>query len=145
LAKKAEFGKESPQLVHNFVRDGQIISNDFPTVAPIIEKISNHFNIKFDVLRCKMNITYPQIDFDEKDFNPPHTDTTEDAVFVAIYYLNDSDGSTLFFDKQNNIIKNVEFKKGSLVCFNGKEIHAGVPPKNHSFRAVINFNFKGKY
>jgi hypothetical protein len=73
------------------------------------------------------------VDLRDNDNNPyPHT--------VALYYVNDSDGDTVFFDKdKETIIHRVPPKKGRLLLFDGTIFHgAGVPKKN--VRAVINID-----
>ena len=45
---------------------------------------------------------------------------------VILYYVNDSDGDTLFFDNKDklNIIKRVSPKKGRVVHFDNNKLHA---------------------
>ena len=73
----------------------------------------------------------------------PHIDGP-DPHWVCLYYVNDSDGDTIFYkNDQKTEIKRVSPKKGRIVFFNGFTYHsAGMPKKNH--RAVLNFVFKGE-
>ena len=73
----------------------------------------------------------------------PHTDLNI-RHFALIYYVNDSDGSTVLFDENKNIIKEVEPKKGRILLFNGAILHGGGIPRN-SNRCIVNFdiNFEG--
>lgn len=68
----------------------------------------------------------------------PHTDLVIDHG-VILYYVNDADGDTVFFDGNNNIIKSVTPKKGTAVLFNGHILHAGGIPIKHS-RCIVNYN-----
>ena len=70
-------------------------------------------------------------------FNVPDTFTT------AVYYVNDSDGDTLFFDSDMNIVKRVTPKKGRLALFDGTIFHAKEPSRKQDFRAVVNINVLG--
>lgn len=72
------------------------------------------------------------------DHYAPHTDIPEDHT-VCIYYVNDADGDTVFFDDDLNIIKRVSPKKGRLILFNGKIMHGGGIPKDGP-RCIINFD-----
>ena len=66
------------------------------------------------------------------DFDFPHT--------TALYYVNDSDGDTLFFNDNLEIVNRVKPEKGKLIIFDGSiYTHRPVlPPTN---RIVINFNY----
>lgn len=69
----------------------------------------------------------------------PHIDTTNPHL-VCLYYINDSDGDTIFYDGGKEI-KRASPKKGRIVFFDGLIKHSGSRPKNNH-RAIINFNFK---
>jgi len=58
---------------------------------------------------------------------------------VVLYYVNDSDGDTVFFNKQNEIVKSVSPKKGRVVAFDGSIYHGGGIPKKGP-RCAINFD-----
>ena len=65
------------------------------------------------------------------DCNFPHT--------VVLYYLNNSDGDTVFFDKQGNVSQRVSPKKGRVLVFDGTIYHGGGIPKKYP-RSVVNFD-----
>ena len=65
----------------------------------------------------------------------------ETPHYTGIYYVNDCDGDTFLFDGTKEIAK-ISPKKGRIVIFDGKTLHAGSHPYNSDFRMVINFNFK---
>ena len=66
------------------------------------------------------------------DFPIPHT--------VLLYYVNDADGNTVFFDKQRRtVVEEVQPKKGRLLVFDGTVYHGGGIPQ-HGPRCVINYN-----
>jgi hypothetical protein len=69
----------------------------------------------------------------------PHVDYPGEHT-VCIYYVNDADGDTVFFDKAGkNIIQRVTPKKGRVVLFDGKILHGGGIPKNGP-RCIVNFD-----
>ena len=63
--------------------------------------------------------------------------------WVFLYYVNDSEGDTVFYNDSGDEIKRVSPKKGRVAFFNGEIYHSATKPKSQS-RAVININFKGK-
>lgn len=74
----------------------------------------------------------------QREYNNPHTDMSY-PHYVVLYYVNDADGDTVFFDNNNNIITNVTPKKGRVVFFNGSVLHSGGVPKSGP-RCVVNFD-----
>ena len=58
---------------------------------------------------------------------------------VVLYYVNDADGDTVFFDNDNNIVQSVSPKRGRVVVFDGLLYHGGGIPKK-SPRCVVNFD-----
>ena len=63
----------------------------------------------------------------------------DEPHLVCLYYINDSDGDTIFFNK-NNIIKEVSPKKGRIALFDGSIEHSAGIPKT-SPRFILNINF----
>lgn len=74
---------------------------------------------------------------------------------TALFYVNNSDGDTLFYDqiykpsdgdpvtafKNNKIIKKVSPKANRFVCFDGFQFHSSSSPVNYSRRVVFNINY----
>ena len=71
----------------------------------------------------------------------PHTDV-DFSHWVFLYYVNDSDGDTIFYNEQKEIIKRVAPKKGRVCFFDGNVYHSSSSPANFT-RSVININFIG--
>jgi hypothetical protein len=133
---------EAPQFTHTFVINNQMTSQLWYLLAPIAFKFDEMAGTKHELLRCKANLTTQKNNFGPENFYTPHVDYTEGNITTAIYYVNDSDGDTLFFDNELKIIERVSPKKGRLVYFNREQIHAGQAPFKSDFRCVINFNFR---
>ena len=136
-------GRESPQFTHIFIQNGQSQSGYVAHIEPIIF----NFEAKTEVLRereirrCKLNLNYKDVSYAKDEFYPIHKDMGEYNGITAIYYVNDCDGDTLFFNNNNEIIKAVTPKKGRLVYFDNQIVHAGQPPKKSMYRILINFNW----
>lgn len=71
-----------------------------------------------------------------------HTDIPV-SHWVCLYYINDSEGDTVFFDDHENEIKRVSPKKGQIAFFDGSIKHCSTRPANIT-RSVINFDFIGE-
>lgn len=70
----------------------------------------------------------------------PHVDQTRPHI-VILYYCNDSDGDTFFFDRDHKtIIDRVSPKKNRMVVFDGMIPHASSYPTT-PYRVTINLNF----
>ncbi len=91
-----------------------------------------------DIYRARLGLCYPHGKF--VLHHEPHIDYNFDHT-TALYYVNDSDGDTFFFDKDNNIIHRETPLKGKLILFDGKEIHASSSP-SEGIRIAMNINFK---
>jgi hypothetical protein len=69
-----------------------------------------------------------------------HTDLDFNHL-VCLYYVNDTDGDTIFYNNDlKTEIKRTSPKKGRVVIFNGTIPHSATTPTKLP-RAIINFNF----
>jgi hypothetical protein len=142
-----------PQFTHTFVREGQNTSGASNLFAPIVQfLVANEDLGSFEINRVKANLTWPSINCSTDHHCPAHVDITEDVKrplkgFTAIYYVNDSDGDTIFFKDRTDLnvdleeITRVTPKKGRLVLFDMNVVHAGQVPINTQSRVVLNMNF----
>ena len=96
----------------------------------------------FNLMRFKANFL-PKFKMSKDDFNYPHIDFPNIKSKVILYYVNDSDGDTLFFDNKDklNIIKRVSPKKGRVVHFDNNKLHASCHPSVSDKRVVFNINY----
>jgi hypothetical protein len=96
---------------------------------------TQHIILKY-LIQCRSYLQTPSL-------NPtilkPHVDRGHPHL-VCLYYVNDSDGDTIFYDNEKNEIKRVSPKKGRIVFFNGSILHSGSSPSK-STRILINYNF----
>jgi len=124
------------QFEHHFIsREGEI-NLDFMHIPKLL---AEKLNIKWeDVIRVKANCVLSR---GEESLRPAHVDGEyEHKVFL--YYLTDSDGDTIFYDENRNIIDRVTPKKNTAITFNGRQLHSSSCPIKHPYRIVINFNVK---
>ena len=143
---------EAPQMVHTFVHEGEVNSSAADTALVMLDKVCEKYKIKERAHRIKVNLCQ-KVWCDNNDAHQtPHVDFRE-PHWTMIYYVDDSDGDTFIFDqrayrnceydeiKELTLKQRVSPKKGRCLIFRGDQFHAGMHPRNHTFRTVINFNF----
>jgi ectoine hydroxylase-related dioxygenase (phytanoyl-CoA dioxygenase family) len=80
----------------------------------------------------------------------PHVDADKDHL-VFLYYVNDSDGDTIFFNEKYDgskidnltVMSRVSPESGKAVVFDGRTYHASSSPSIGDYRCVINIDFIG--
>jgi 2OG-Fe(II) oxygenase superfamily len=128
-----------PQFFHMFILDGKINSQFYNTVAPVANKLLDVIDVDCSITRCKVNMNTIDSRFGNR-YHTPHIDNAFKEQITALYYVNDSDGDTLFFDRDSNITDRITPKKGRLVWWKGIQFHAKSSPVKSLNRVVVNFN-----
>jgi len=126
-------------------------------LTPILYSAISNTDIAFNqmlMIRGFMSMAVSKDTLNKID--KPHVDGYHHHM-VCIYYVNDSDGDTVIFNKQSGnyifdtqlreldpkelpILQTVTPKKGRCVIFDGKFYHASTQPTT-GVRCVVNFNF----
>jgi ectoine hydroxylase-related dioxygenase (phytanoyl-CoA dioxygenase family) len=134
--------KEGFQFTHLFIRDGSVYSDFYPLVSVLTHHLMLKENIEIEkTMRIKANLTVQDLNYPVANHHSIHVDYELRNLITCIYYVNDSDGDTVFFSSDGkDEVSRVSPKKGRLVYFNGQTLHAGRPPVNKKHRCVINFN-----
>jgi hypothetical protein len=137
--------KDSFAFLHSIYKDGQKNSEYFDKFIPLLEEFERKTGIEIkEILRARIRMTVP---INGKSFsNMPHTDfDTPHNAFV--YYINDSDGDTVFYDKfrgedTSDMQEVLRFspKMGDAVVFNGLRFHSGAVPSKDR-RVILNVDF----
>jgi hypothetical protein len=139
--------------------DGTSESPYYNFFRHVLDYFSKHTGIQIGkMLRIRLRYTYTSKEHTVSKYSAPHVDfNTGNPYSTLIYYVNDSDGDTIIFDKIFNPAEetyNPIFseplpelyrytpKKGTALFFNGHRWHAGNYPINNSARIVINFDFE---
>ena len=138
------------QFVHTFIDQGNLCSDRLSLVLPIAFALMAKEGINTESHeRMKANITFPIAGRSDGSFKPPHVDTLRANTITAIYYVNDADGDTLFFDNYETeklngfrfeVRQRIQPKKGMLVYFDADVLHTSEFPATGA-RCVLNFNF----
>ena len=128
----------NPCMVHAFIKDGLMNSSMLETRQ--IKQFLNSLNKGDIVFRMKANLSYSNPINNEYKYGVPHIDAFEEH-YVALYYVNDSDGDTILFDKdEKTIIDRITPKKGRCLFFKGDIPHSASGPVKSKYRIVINTN-----
>lgn len=129
--------KHKPISFKHVLKSNADNSQHFNLLSVIPQLVCQKHNIVLqDIPYARIFLTVPYNT--EKEYMAPHTDLTCEHG-VVLYYINDADGDTAFYNKAGEIIKTVSPKKGRVVLFNGLIMHSGGIPKNGP-RAIINYN-----
>ena len=123
-------------------------SNYYDLFLPMIYALEKRFNIKdFFVKRIRLGMS-TNIGIEGARY--PHVDAQEPHK-TFLYYVNSSDGDTLFYNKsypeskENLIIeKRNTPKKNTGILFDGLKYHSSSFPTKQSRRMTININFTGE-
>jgi hypothetical protein len=106
----------------------------------VIYYLSKHLHFLIEKVyqaRAFVHLPSPNPGLDEihTDLNFPH--------WVCLYYINDSEGNTVFFNNDKKTkLKEISPKQGRIVFFNGLIPHCSSRPETKT-RAILNFNFQG--
>ena len=122
------------QFIHGVIKDGLIVCQDsVEEFSTLFQKLGCR-----EIIRCKINLIFIHPDMGDKLHGAPHVDM-DDEMTTAIYYINETDGDTFFFEDE---VTRVSPKPNRAVIFNSMIKHAGSPPKIHKRRVVININYR---
>jgi hypothetical protein len=130
---------------HVLYADNTINSNFYSDFDPLLYFCEEKFNISHsNLIRMRVRMTTA---IKQKAYtNDAHTDYTF-PHYVLLYYVNDSDGDTILYDKfrgedHNNLneIARISPKSGAAVIFDGLRYHSGAMPSSNR-RIVVNTNF----
>ena len=90
----------------------------------------------YNVVRLRWGMTTTLNKIHKHD---PHTDIRIPHK-VILFYLNDTDGDTYFYDKKHKIIDSVTPKENRAVLFDGLILHSSSKPIEFAKRIVLNIN-----
>jgi hypothetical protein len=131
---------ESTQLTNFMFINGAGNSPHYALGAEILQQFCIRTNTPISkLIRIKANLQLRQ-DRTEDQYNTMHVDGYEPHM-VMIYYVNQSDGQTILFNKNREIEHRISPRAGMCLLFPGHILHAGQPPKTSQKRIIVNFNF----
>jgi len=126
--------EDRPGYFHSFV--------DIVDGREVIDTNNLHFLHPFIDITKKERVIratgFLQLPFRDNSVNGKHVDLDGKSL-ICLYYVNDSDGGTVFYDK-GKIVKRIDAKRGRCVIFDGGIEHSGISPTNT--KIVLNMNLK---
>ena len=145
--KSTENTFETSFFSHVHYKNNQVNSNKFSDIKNILYFFEDKIKINIiNINRVQSNLTRNITGYKKNNHSAIHRDWEEKSYknsptmfYSLLYYVNNSDGDTKFFDKDYNEIKSVSPKKGKAVLFNSQTLHAGSNPIENDVRIVINF------
>ena len=129
------------QLDSVIFKDGIPYSVQYaPTILLLLNKFEKQLGIKIKRIdRVKCNLLSNR---NEPFTNPYHIDSIENRK-TLLYYVNDSDGDTIFYNEyypSNKVTEQqkVKHSQGTAVIFDSNQYHASCCPVNTKIRLTIN-------
>ncbi len=129
-----------PRFTHYFFPNSKSPENDRKFIMPLTEWCrANILPPNYEVRRVMGNLT-TQLRDAELLLNIPHVDSDDGEMFTFLYYVNDSDGQTVFFE-DGKIVYETTPVRGTGALFPSNTVHAGQVPCISKSRYVINIIF----
>ena len=125
------------QFVHG-VKGDHMLSKTYEGFTKVFDKVNYEKAVR---IKCNLNVNHTG--YKKTSHQPIHQDHTSKDYKSLIYYINDSDGDTIFFNKKLKEIKRVKPKKNTAILFDSNILHCGCNPIKSPARGVINFIFEG--
>lgn len=143
---------DCPRFTHEILMGGSAVSHCWPEFQAFLGQAVSTFGVELEMVRCKVNLNYPIPGRLAGAYCPPHTDSNDPYYVAGIYYVNDSDGDTYFFEsppadgitvsEELKVVGRVTPKKGNFVLFPSGAVHSANPPTHTELRCVVNFGFR---
>ena len=140
--------EHAPMQLSHFLYESESdqASPHLPIITKFVKQLEKKYG-KIKLLRAKVNLTFPYPPYMSYEHQTPHIDLQYDDGSpvdhkVLLYYINDTDGPTYFFNDKKEKSDTVYPKKGRAVIFDGSEIHAASNPVKNPFRFILNVDFK---
>ena len=141
---RAGFGHQYVELDDDDVSEVKSLYHHLFT--PMLSKACQYLKIpEAEIIQGRSFLQLPLKNIDTSIVDSPHIDLDPgDEHTVVLYYVNDSDGDTKFFNKDFELIKRVSPKKGKVVIFHSNTLHTSSNPIESPYRMVVNFNVRLK-
>lgn len=128
------------------IRDGVSKSSDpkhLEVLHAVINKVFSNAKSTVEVLRAKFNLLSKQPYNEASLSDMIHVDTTDTDKLSVLFYMNNSDGDTVFFDgdKEHRYMP----KENTAVVFKSNIKHRATPPTQAQKRVVLNIIVKDQH
>lgn len=135
---------DSIQLTHLFVYKGNLFTSqeNLNVLQPLLDQIDYK-----EIYKIKANMLFPTNVSGE--YHIPHFDHEDSEYKTLLYYVNDSDGETVIFDKYQHesvddikVVQRVSPAKGKAILFDSARYHSSNNPVNSKYRVVLNIIYR---
>lgn len=117
----------------------------------VFDRFATKHNVTYNnIIRIKLNWLPRAQENAREKWHMPHVDSDQEH-HVFLYYVNDSDGDTFFFNETyGSFNENIEEltlntrispKAGRGVVFDGRIYHASSSPVDSEYRCILNVDF----
>ena len=143
---------ETPLFTHVFLEHSTELDDNTLVRTMFLKFISTIKADCSEMLTVRANISLKH-SIPDGFHTTPHCDIADHTKYknprVVIYYVNDSDGDTIFFTRKYGDEKQDEYeveskvspKKGRFVLFSNEHFHAQTHPQIEEKRIVLVYNF----
>ena len=150
----SEDKEKRPGFIHLFSDHRGQNSDFFPMITQIAANGCKKVEFDFKTIVKSRSFLQLPLGLKDESVDDAHIDYPEQHL-VVLYYVIDSDGDTIIYDKQFKPgdplswparrmgvpKKRVTPKQGRVVVFDGRYFHTAQQPKNDT-RCIINFNLE---
>lgn len=128
------------QFTHGTINEGHVICQYVHFFTYLIKLLNEKLNLNVKLVhRIKTNFL-PVQSYTDADLEKSwHTDTKFDNYYTLIYFVDDSDGDTVF--KTEEGIKTFKPTAGDAILFRSNIEHRATPPTGNNIRRVVNYIF----
>jgi hypothetical protein len=147
--KQFEIYDDVSILAHTLIKDNKVVSDYFgPLIENIgVENIINRHHLSGEIIRSQVNLFIKR----DRVVNPcPHIDIRSLPHFGILYYVNDADGDTVFYDRSEydsneDLGSMKEWRRespnrGDILIFDGRIYHSPSCPVEATHRISVNFD-----
>jgi hypothetical protein len=120
---------------HVITKQGNTLSNASELSDKILSYINSRIEYK-NILTSRVNYNLPG----KPIYGTAHVDLWNPHL-VVLYYVNDSDGKTIIYNDDLEIVQEIETVAGRFVIFDGNTLHGILCPQE-THRIVFNFNLE---
>lgn len=128
---------------HNLISNNTR-TNHADIFTPLILECISKCGISLDdyyIVRARLGLITK---LSKKIIHDPHIDyditQQTEGNLVILYYVNESDGDTYFYKGEHNEDFCNEYKRNSLILFEGNILHSSSSPIRHNNRVALNIN-----
>ena len=138
--------RETAQMVHFIIDEHEAKSHLAQAAGNMIDAIAETLNLDIRMaVRVKANLIFKD-GLAANCHHTPHVDMGNQNCISAVYYVEDSDGDTLLFDKgvpdnpiNLKVVERASPIQGDTFIFPSNKFHTSCSPVENTTRTVINF------